>query len=84
MIFKTKINFKIIFYFKNIFAKNSGNYHIDIQIDGKSLAICPILCRCFDSRKMSQISNGDGPITSENKHVGWNGPFCGKDFMFEG
>jgi hypothetical protein len=58
-----------------------GNYHIDIQIDGKSLAICPVVCRCINSNKMSQINNGD--ITNGNKHMGWNGPFYGKDFMFE-
>ncbi|CAK5072454.1 unnamed protein product [Meloidogyne enterolobii] len=58
-----------------------GNYHIDIQINGKSLAICPILCKCLDSRKMPKITNGEGePLQKGNK---WNGPFCGKDFMFE-
>lgn len=31
---------------------------------------------------MPKITNGEGePLQKGNK---WNGPFCGKDFMFEG
>ncbi|KAL3089865.1 hypothetical protein niasHT_022497 [Heterodera trifolii] len=46
-----------------------GDHHIDIQINGRSLAICPVVCRCV--------------ATSNYLASARQGPICGHDYSFD-
>uniref|UniRef100_A0A914H238 Filamin-C n=1 Tax=Globodera rostochiensis TaxID=31243 RepID=A0A914H238_GLORO len=47
-----------------------GDHHIDIQINGRSLAICPVVCRCV-------------AVAADSVARGRQGPICGQEYAFE-